>query len=460
MNSWQTDDTIAALATMPGDSGISIVRVSGKGALAVADAIFLSKSGKKPSTFKTFTVHYGWIALPPSNIIDEVILTVMRSPHSYTREDVVEINCHGGMIASRQVLEVALASGARVAEPGEFTKRAFLNGRIDLAQAEAVIDIIRAKTDSSLNLGMEQLKGALSDKIKEIRNSIIEVLSELEAEIDFPEDVADAQDHKKLRPRLAAIIAEFDSLIENARRGQVLRDGVHTVICGRPNVGKSSLLNALLRKERSIVTPIAGTTRDIIEEVIDIKGVSLCIVDTAGILEPRDLVEKKAVERTRRQIELADLVLFIFDGTRCLSKEDIVLLKKLKKKNIIAVINKIDLKQKLKAEKLAGSLKRVVAISAKKMKNIGALEDEIVEAACGARISPYPQMICNLRHLEALKAGQKLIAEALNSLDNNLSCEFIAEDLRGGLLELDRILGKDFSEDLLDSIFSKFCIGK
>ena len=453
-------DTIAAIATPVGESGIGIVRLSGKNALSIADKIFTDKGNNKASSFKTFTLHYGWI-VESFKIVDEVILTVMRAPSTFTKEDVVEINCHGGIVALRKVLDLVLNNGARLADPGEFTKRAFLNGRIDLAQAEAVLDIIRAKTDSALKVGIEQLKGALSKAINKIRGELLDVLSVLEANIDFPEEDIDSVQLSAVFKKLKNVNDNLKKIIEDSKFGRVLREGVHVVICGRPNVGKSSLLNALLKQERSIVTPIPGTTRDTIEEIIDIKGIPVRIVDTAGILEPRDLVEKKAIQRTKKYIDTADLVMLLFDAGTKLYKDDLVLIKKLKKKKTIAVINKMDLKQKIEKDKLKKSFDKVIEISAKKMENLNLLEDAIADMVLGGKIrSPESLLVANARHIQALKGIEKLVAEALNSLDNKLSLEFIAESVRGSLGGTEELLGKKFSEDLLDKIFNDFCIGK
>ena len=453
-------DTIAAIATPVGESGIGIVRISGKNALAIADKIFTDKANNKASSFKSFTLHYGWI-VESFKIVDEVILTVMRAPRTFTKEDVVEINCHGGIVALRKVLDLVLDNGARLAEPGEFTKRAFLNGRIDLAQAEAVLDIIRAKTDSALKVGIEQLKGALSKEINKIRGEILDVLSVLEANIDFPEEDIDSVQLSAVFKKLKTVNNNLQKIIADSQFGKVLREGVHVVICGRPNVGKSSLLNALLKQERSIVTPIPGTTRDTIEEIIDIKGIPVRIVDTAGILEPRDLVEKKAIQRTKKYIDTADLVILLFDAGTKLHKDDLVLIKKLKKKKTIAVINKMDLKQKIEKDKLKKSFNKVVEISAKKIENLNLLEDAIADMVLGGKISvPESLLVANARHIQALKQIEKSVAEALNSLDNKLSLEFIAESVRDSLGGTEELLGKKFSEDLLDKIFNDFCIGK
>ena len=460
-NIFDTFDPIAAISTPPGESGIGIVRISGKSALKISDKIFISKDGRKPSDFKTYTTHYGWITGPQAKIIDEVILTVMRAPRSYTKEDIVEINCHGGIVALRGVLDLVLANGCRLAEPGEFTKRAFLNGRIDLAQAEAALDIIRAKTDSALRLGVEQLKGALSGAINKLRNILLDALSLIEANIDFPEEEIGRVDQKQITEKLNKVKEELKNLADSSRHGRVLREGIHAVICGKPNVGKSSLLNALLKQERSIVTNVAGTTRDTIEEIIDIKGIPVRIVDTAGIIEPKGPIEKKAVQRSKRQIQLADLVILVFDGNRRLTREDQALFKKLKKKQAIAVINKIDLKQKIDRGRIAKNFSRIIDLSAKKLKNINLLEEAIANLVYQGKINnPESIMVSNLRHIENIRRAEKLIAGAVNSLDNKLPLEFVAEDIKGGLGYLDNILGKRFSEDLIDKIFSEFCIGK
>jgi tRNA modification GTPase len=477
---YDLNDTIAAISTPVGESGIGIVRLGGKDALAIADKIFVSKDRKRPSSFKTYTTHYGFIMDSGSSIldpskkssiqhpassiqyVDEVILTVMRAPKSYTKEDIVEINCHGGIVALRRVLELVLENGARLAEPGEFTKRAFLNGRIDLAQAEAVLDIIRAKTQTSLKIGLEQLKGALSAKINKIRKVLLDMLSVLEANIDFPEEDKGSVNLKGIIGQLNNVNKELKDILENARYGRILREGINVVICGRPNVGKSSLLNTLLKQERSIVTPIPGTTRDTIEEVIDIKGIPIRIVDTAGIIEPKDLVEKKAIKRSKKCIDLADLVILLFDGSQRLTREDSLLINRLKKKTSLAVINKIDLKQKAERNKILKRFQGFVEISAKKIKNINLLEDAIVKLIYNGKVTTPAEttLVSNLRHIEAIKKAQGFIEQATNSYDKGLSLEFIAVDIKDALLYLDGILGKSFSEDLLDKIFSEFCIGK
>lgn len=467
------NDTIAAIATPIGEGGIGIVRISGKDALGVADKIFVSASGKKVASFKTYTTHYGWVvekskekelnleAFRPEELIDEVILTVMRAPRSYTKEDIVEINCHGGIVALRKVLDLALENGCRLASPGEFTKRAFLNGRIDLTQAEAVIEVIRAKTDTALNLGVAQLKGVFSKEINNIREELLNILASLEANIDFPDEALGALDLEGVKNVLMQVNSRITKLLTDSKTAKILREGIYVVICGKPNSGKSSLLNALLKEERSIVTNVAGTTRDTVEEIMDIKGIPVRIVDTAGILEPRDLIEKKAIQRSKKYIDLADLVIVLFDGSTKLSKEDDFLIKRLKNKKSIAVINKIDLKQKIERQKLEARFDSIIEISAKKIKNINLLEDAIANFVFSGKIHSHePLMAGNTRHILAIKSVQKSVLEAIDSTQEKLSVEFIAQGAKDALIKLDEILGRQFHEGLLDKIFSEFCIGK
>ncbi len=453
-------DTIAAISTATGEGGIGIVRLSGSGSLAIANKIFVGLDKRKPEHFKSYTMHYGKI-VDEKKIIDEVILTVMRGPKSYTRQDVVEINCHGGMLSLRKILELVLKQGCRLASPGEFTKRAFLNGRIDLAQAEAVIDIIRAKTESALKISLGQLSGGLSSEINKIREKLLDILVNLEANIDFPEEGIQPQDQKDLSLGLAVINARLNVLLSNASGGRILREGLQVVICGKPNVGKSSLLNALLKKERSIVTSVAGTTRDTIEEMVDIKGIPVKIVDTAGILKPRNLIEKLAVKRSRELIKLADLVIILFDANSKLDAQDWKLIKEIKNKHTIAVINKIDLKARIEKNQVNSEFERVVSLCAKKAKNINLLEDALYDFVYQGKLpSPEFILVSNLRHIRALQDAQKLLGEARVILADKLPIEFIAQNLKDACVYLDKILGKNFSGDLLDRIFTDFCIGK
>jgi len=454
------NDTIAAISTPIGEGGIGIVRVSGKDSLNIVAKIFVSKDKRHLLEFKTYTMHYGKI-IENKKVIDEVILTLMRAPKSYTKEDVVEINCHGGIVVLNKILKLILTNGARLAQAGEFTRRAFLNGRIDLTQAEAVVDIIRAKTDFALKLGQEQLQGRLSGEIKQIRSQLLDLLVFLEAQIDFPEEDDVLTNKQKIRSNLLIAWEKIRNLLAGSKSARIYKEGIHVVICGKPNVGKSSLLNAILKKERSIVTAIAGTTRDTIEEMVEIRNIPVRIVDTAGILKAKDLVGKKAVLRSKQQIKLADLVIMLFDGSRKLTEEDWLIIAKLKFKKVIAVINKIDLKQKINKEILRNIFPCLVELSAKRAKNINLLEDAILNQVQQETILACESvMVSSLRHTSALAQAEKLIAEASNSLDNRLSTEFIAQGIKDALVYLDDILGKDFPEDLLDKIFSQFCIGK
>jgi len=456
-------DTIVAVATAPGEAGIGIVRISGTGALRIAEAIFRAKDRTRPVAWTAYRMHYGWIVDPGAGgkIIDEVLLSVMRAPRSYTREDVVEINCHGGFVAVRAVLDAVLSRGCRLAEPGEFTRRAFLNGRIDLSQAEAVLDVIRAKTDAALRMGVEQLRGALSRKLAKIQKTLLDQAVCLEAQIDFPEDAAEGQAQSGVRANLAAVSVELSRVLAQAFKGRILREGIHVVICGRTNVGKSSLLNALLKQERSIVTPVAGTTRDTIEEIVDIQGIPVRIVDTAGILKPRDVIEHKAVARSRRYITMADLALVLFDASRSLGREDRSIIRKLKHRPCLAVINKIDLPRRLDEQIIEKNFRHVVRVSAKKGRNLGELEKSIAEMACrGHLLAKEPVLVSNRRHAEKLKEAQKSVAESLKSLDNGVSIEFVAQGVRDALACIEEILGRRVAEGLLDRIFAQFCVGK
>ncbi len=454
------EDTISAISTAPGEGGIGIVRISGRKALSIADKIFICAGKKKTADFKSYTMHYGKIS-DNGKIIDEVILSVMRKPRSYTRQDVVEINCHGGILALREVLDLTLKNGARLASPGEFTQRAFLNGRIDLAQAEAVIDIIRAKTDSALKVSLGQLSGGLSEEINKIRKKLLDILVTMEANIDFPDESIPEQDTAGILQGFTAIDAQLNKLLEGAFCGRILREGIHVVICGKPNVGKSSLLNVLLKKERSIVTPIAGTTRDAIEETLDIKGIPVKIVDTAGILKPRDLIEKKAVQRSREHIKLADLVIILFDASSRLDEGDRKLIREVKNKPAIAVINKIDLKVRVEKDQISRVFQNVVQLCARSAKNINLLEDALCNLVYKGKLrSPEFMLVSNLRHARALKSARKLIHQARAALTDGLMPELIAQNLKDACVYLDEILGRSFSKDLLERIFTDFCIGK
>lgn len=475
------DDTIAAIATSAGEAGIGIVRMSGKKTLEIADAIFVPKSGIPPSQCAGYTMHYGFIAGElrdeavcmresnkgnnnagnQRNYIDEVLLTVMRAPKSYTREDMIEINCHGGMVALRAVLDLVLAKGCRLAYPGEFTRRAFLNGRIDLSQSEAVLDIIKAKTESALRMGVQQLKGVLSVQIKRIRKGLLDMQAVLEANIDFPEEEIDSAIGPEVVSGLGEVDESMKKILFSSQQARACREGVYIVICGMPNVGKSSLLNAFLKRERAIVTHIPGTTRDTIEEILDINGIPVVLVDTAGIVKPTDLLSKKAMQRTGHYVRRADIIMVMFDGSRSLSKEDESLFRKAVSKPAIAVINKIDLRQRINKGKIMDKFRRVVEISAKNSKNIDVLRKSIADLVSKDNILINDSvLVSNTRHIQALKKAQKRVARAKESAENGLSVEFISEDIKDAVGYLDEILGNKFREDILERIFSEFCIGK
>jgi tRNA modification GTPase len=453
-------DTIAAISTPVGEGGIGIVRLSGKDALGIADKIFISSSGKKPSNFKTHTLHYGTV-VEGGRVVDEAILTLMLAPRSYTREDIVEINCHGGIAVLQDVLQLTLKHGARLASPGEFTKRAFLNGRIDLVQAEAVIDIVRAKTDSALKMSTAQLRGGLSKEVNKIRGILLEILATIEAGIDFPGEDLKGVKRSKIKDKVKGALVSLRNLVTGFSKGRVIREGVKIAICGKPNVGKSSLLNILLKQERALVTSYSGTTRDIIEDIIDIKGIPVKIADTAGILRPKGLIEHKAVKRTYSYIDTADIAILLFDGSKALNKDDLRLMYKLKKRRVIAVINKIDIKQKINRERIKKSFSRVLEISAKKAENINLLEEEIADLVFKGRVGQQEHvLVANFRHAELLKKAQKNIEEVLISLDNKTPEEFLAYDIKEAVSYLEDILGKGISEGALGEIFKRFCIGK
>jgi tRNA modification GTPase len=462
------EDTIAAIATPAGQGGIGIVRISGKEAIAVADAVLCLQGNRSLAQCKSHTVQYGWVrrsldAVKDDDTIDEVLVTLMRAPKSYTTEDVVEINCHGGMTVLRVVLQAVLKAGARPAAPGEFTKRAFLHGRMDLAQAEAVIDIIQAKTETFLRQSHHQLKGELSTQLESIREELIKIYTTAEALINFPEDGIDAQSHRQILNRISSQEKCVAKLLESSASGRILKEGIRIVICGKPNVGKSSLLNALLKEQRAIVTHIAGTTRDVLEESAQIKGIPISLVDTAGILEPRDLIEEEAVSRSHLYIKSADLVLLVLDHSCPLEEQDRMLMEQLKAARVLAVINKMDLDGQIDIavpKKIFGR-EHVVKVSAFAAPSIQELEAKIEEVICqGKDMDTHGILVSNIRHIKALEAAKENLQSACRLMDQNASLEFISEEIKAAVNQLDAITGRNIDEDLLDRIFSEFCIGK
>ena len=458
------EDTIVAVSTPVGEGGIGIVRLSGRDALKIADSLFVSKDGGRPSAYDTYTVHYGRIVDQEiaDEPIDEVILTVMRAPRSYTREDIVEINCHGGIQAVKRVLDLALRYGGRVAEPGEFTKRAFLNGRIDLVQAEAVLDVINARTESSLKVAIDQLEGGLSDTVNGIRESVVGIASHVEALIDFPEEEIEIAADSLVK-RCEAAVTALQKLIDTFAQGMVLREGVLAVICGRPNVGKSSLMNLLLKRDRVIVTPVPGTTRDAVEETINLKGIPIRLVDTAGIVETQDVVEKEGVKRSKRYLDRADIVLLVFDGSSVIGDEDAGIARLVSGKKRIAVINKCDLPGMAVRRDVEGVCKGspVVEISVLRKENMEALEKAIIDAVWrGEYDRGDGTVVANASHKELLDKAFRNMISVTKALKDGLSPELVAVDLREAIYNLGLIVGKSVSDDILDRIFSEFCIGK
>ncbi|RJP74625.1 MAG: tRNA uridine-5-carboxymethylaminomethyl(34) synthesis GTPase MnmE [Candidatus Abyssobacteria bacterium SURF_17] len=455
--------TICAVSTPPGRSGIGIVRLSGPEAIDAADRFFTATNGRPLHEQSNRRLIHGHV-LDEGCVVDEVLASVMRSPHSYTTEDVVEINCHGGIIAVRRTLELALKAGARLAEPGEFTKRAFLGGRIDLAQAEAVADLIGAKTAASLRAATNQLQGRLSERIMALRDRLADCLARIEATIDFPEDEVPPLPGAGVAEVLEEIRDGIDDLISNAQGGRLYRDGITTVIVGKPNVGKSSILNAILSEPRAIVTEEPGTTRDVIVESVDLRGIALRLCDTAGIREPGCEVERLGVERSERALDEADLALFIADSSQPLSAEDVRIIERLAAKpHVIVAANKIDLKQDADMSEIARKLpgKKVVRTSATEGIGIKELGEAIFnEVTNGAEIAPEEIIVSRLRHQKALERARTALRRAGEALANALSHEFVAVDLRDALDALGEIVGAVVTDDLLERIFSEFCIGK
>jgi len=457
------EDTIAAISTPLGEGGIGIVRLSGAEATEIAKKIFRAKRGEWVNA-GSHSLIYGHIFDRAGKDVDEVLLGYMKAPNTYTREDVVEINCHGGIVPLRKILELTLAQGARLAEPGEFSKRAFLNGRLDLAQAESIIDVIRSKTEAGLKLAVSQLKGELSEKILILQDGLLGLLAQVEANIDFPEDDLEEATGIKIIRSSEELLKQIEELIRGAEAGRIYRDGISTIIIGRPNVGKSSLLNALLRENRAIVTEIPGTTRDIIEEVINIQGIPLKIIDTAGLRETEDIVEKIGVEKTREMIGRADLVLLVLDAVRGLTDEDFTIIESIGDRKAIFLVNKVDVEEiridESEIKKL--SVKRpVIRISAETGKGLDQLEEKIVEMALGGQVAVSDTvLVANIRHRRALEKAAQHLNEAVNGIKEKVPVDVVAIDIRSAWESLGEITGTTVTEDLLDRIFADFCIGK
>ena len=486
------DDTIAAIATPLGEGALAVIRLSGPQALSVADKSFVpvGRHSLKPSAAPTHTIHYGKI-VRQGRTVDEVLLSVMRAPRTFTREDAVEVTCHGGILAAKLVLDALLENGARLAEPGEFTKRAFLNGRLDLAQAEAVADLIRARTELSLAAANEQLAGKLSQRIDQLRDEMMKTLAHIEAHIDFPDEDISADTRDQLLARFERGVGFMDELLRTASEGQILRRGIRTAIIGRPNAGKSSLLNQVLGHDRAIVSPIAGTTRDTIEETANIRGIPVVFVDTAGLREAGDSLEQEGIRRSRESVAKAELILHVFDVSEPYSPEDENYLAQFAHKKRIIVRNKIDLAVKLTLPgELIGNTPRsrsdhplrsdgravggggttgspdtvttpVVDVCALTGQGIEALKDAIKDLVWAGEIkAEMLQVMINSRHQDALRRAREATVRTINALRNDLTLELVALDLRIAVNAVGEVVGKTTTEDLLDSIFSQFCIGK
>jgi len=456
-------DTIVAVGTRPGEAAIGIVKLSGEESISIADKIFKSKSNKRLKDMETYNMIYGNIVDKDGNIIDEVIITLMKKPRSYTREDVAEINCHGGIAATTKVLELCIENGARTAEPGEFTKRAFLNGRIDLSQAEAVIDLVKSKTEQSLKIAAKNLKGDVGKEIRKLREMVMDVMVQLEASIDFIEEDLEITPFSRLLREVKVIKEELIELIKNEEKGEIIKNGVKVAIVGKPNVGKSSLLNLLLKKEKAIVTSIPGTTRDAVEEILYVEGIPLILVDTAGIRKTKNTIEKIGVSRSLRHIDEAELVLMVLDGNRKIGKMDLDIIKKIEDKKTICCVNKADLKQNLEMDRAIKYFneKFIIKISALKGTGIRDLESRIRKIIMdNGEINIEEKIIVNSRHKVILKGARNLLENAERAMRDKISEEFPSYDLKAAYDLMGEIIGETTGEDVLSMIFSKFCIGK
>lgn len=455
-------DTIAAISTPMGEGAIAIVRISGPEAVKAANQIF---KGKNIEKVESHTIHYGFIVDPEANEkVEEVMLSVLRAPKTFTREDIVEINCHGGLVSVNRVLQLVLNQGVRLAEPGEFTKRAFLNGRIDLSQAEAVMDLIRAKTDRAMNVAIGQMEGRLSKLVRQLRQTILETLAHVEVNIDYPEyDDVEEMTHRLLLEKATEIKAEIAKLLETSKQGKILRDGISTVIIGRPNVGKSSLLNSLVHENKAIVTDIPGTTRDVIEEYVNVRGVPLRLVDTAGIRETEDIVERIGVERSRQVLKEADLILLVLNNAEPLTAEDKKLFEAARGMDVIVLVNKTDLNRKIdmdEVKKLADNYP-VISTSLKEESGIDQLEEAISGLFFTGKLeSGDMTYVSNTRHIALLNQAQKAIDDVLSGIDAGVPIDLIQIDFTRTWEILGEIIGDTVHESLINQLFSQFCLGK
>jgi len=458
-------DTIAAISTPMGEGAIAIVRMSGPDSFTIADKIFKSIGNKKIREVASHTIHYGHIIDPSTDeTVEEVMVSVMKGPKTFTKEDVIEINCHGGMASVNRLLQLLVTNGARLAEPGEFTKRAFLNGRIDLSQAEAVMDLIRAKTDKAMNVALGQMEGRLSKLIRTLRQEILETLAQVEVNIDYPEyDDVEEMTHQLMMDKSRFVQGEIKKLLQTSQQGKILREGLSTVIVGRPNVGKSSLLNSLVQDNKAIVTDIPGTTRDVIEEYVNVRGVPLRLLDTAGIRETEDIVERIGVEKSRKVLKEADLILLVLNYSDDLTEEDIKLFKAVEGMDYIVIVNKTDLPQKIDMDRIKelSANQKMVTTSLLQDKGINQLEEAIsslfFEGVIEASDMTY---VSNTRHISLLNQALQSINEAISGVEMGTPIDIVQIDLTRTWELLGEIIGDSVHESLIDQLFSQFCLGK
>lgn len=456
-------DTITSISTPMGEGAIGIVRLSGPQAVEIADKLYKGKH--LLNDVPSHTINYGHIIDPESKeVIEEVMVSVLRAPKTFTREDIIEINCHGGILTINRVLELTMTYGARMAEPGEFTKRAFLNGRIDLSQAEAVMDFIRSKTDRASKVAMNQIEGRLSDLIKKQRQSILEILAQVEVNIDYPEydDVEDATTEFLLE-QSKEIKQEINRLLDTGAQGKIMREGLSTVIVGKPNVGKSSMLNNLIQDNKAIVTEVAGTTRDVLEEYVNVRGVPLRLVDTAGIRETEDIVEKIGVERSRKALSQADLILFVLNNNEALTQEDYTLYEVVKNEDVIVIVNKMDLEQNIDINEVKDMIgdTPLIQTSMLKQEGIDELEIQIRDLFFGGEVQNQDMTyVSNSRHISLLKQARQTIQDAIDAAESGVPMDMVQIDLTGTWEILGEIIGETASDELIDQLFSQFCLGK
>ncbi|ORN52542.1 tRNA uridine-5-carboxymethylaminomethyl(34) synthesis GTPase MnmE [Staphylococcus aureus] len=456
-------DTITSISTPMGEGAIGIVRLSGPQAVEIADKLYKGKH--LLNDVPSHTINYGHIIDPESKeVVEEVMVSVLRAPKTFTREDIIEINCHGGILTINRVLELTMSYGARMAEPGEFTKRAFLNGRIDLSQAEAVMDFIRSKTDRASKVAMNQIEGRLSDLIKKQRQSILEILAQVEVNIDYPEydDVEDATTEFLLE-QSKEIKQEINRLLDTGAQGKIMREGLSTVIVGKPNVGKSSMLNNLIQDNKAIVTEVAGTTRDVLEEYVNVRGVPLRLVDTAGIRETEDIVEKIGVERSRKALSQADLILFVLNNNEALTQEDYTLYEVVKNEDVIVIVNKMDLEQNIDINEVKDMIgdTPLIQTSMLKQEGIDELEIQIRDLFFGGEVQNQDMTyVSNSRHISLLKQARQTIQDAIDAAESGVPMDMVQIDLTRTWEILGEIIGETASDELIDQLFSQFCLGK